>query len=776
MAMKFQYDEQGDSFVYFVLAFLVLLLVPSSYFFWPRVEVDESENKGSKCQCDNCEHKRSKLRAAKPSRKLRRTLTKIALTVGWILVALIAYKVATTKREVIEFNPFEILELEAGSTTEQIERQYRKLSRVWHPDRHGGNETRFIQITKAKAALTDEVARENWEKYGNPDGPGVTEFGIALPVWLVQGNNSIWVLGLYGIVFMIILPTVVGVWWYRSIRYTSDAVLIETTKLFKFYFHRSSSLNVKRILLILSGACELETSHNPEVVLRPEDNVHVPMLMKTLGTVQEKIKERPFCAPYSVKARALLLAHLDRVELPARYLREDLDYILKKCPMLIQEMITSCAQLMMWFYAGQLQMMPRIDTVENVMKLSQMLVQGLNDHQSPLLQIPNIDAEILRHFFVKKRNIKSIVQFLRFPSDERRKLLRNLTDKQYNDAIAVCSEMPHIEAIVELKVVDDEDEHTVTAGAITTVNVKLKRMNLGDYVETAMIEEDKDAETELVQQDTNKVNGLSKSAYRKSKKKAKGKKGQVKEQKSKKKAAEVAKEAASGAAGDSLDATLKKPKESGEISKRDDESDTGGESGSATESEEEKDDKGNGADDDKDSAVDGEASGEEEEGDDEEAAANGSGKQSKARAEEKDWDDDLEVDRDMILDVKSKFSHPVHCPYFPEEKHEWWWVYLADKKLKRLVSPPVLVTNLETEESIQLKFTAPSPGTYSYTVVVKSDSYLDMDTVSNLKFEVKEAKEVDMNNPQWEFEESDEDKKEHDDDDDYASETDEDSD
>ena len=103
--MKFQYDEQGDSFVYFVLAFLVLVLVPSSYFFWPRVEIDgtsffhtfcdscfcslyspqsssftsspftESENKGSKCQCDNCEHKRSKLRAAKPSKKLRRTLT-----------------------------------------------------------------------------------------------------------------------------------------------------------------------------------------------------------------------------------------------------------------------------------------------------------------------------------------------------------------------------------------------------------------------------------------------------------------------------------------------------------------------------------------------------------------------------------------------------------------------------------------------------------------------------------------------------------------------------
>lgn len=95
--------------------------------------------------------------------------------------------------------------------------------------------------------------------------------------------------------------------------------------------------------------------------------------------------------------------------------------------------------------------MPSIDTVENVMKLSQMLVQGLNEHSSALLQIPNIDAEILRHFFVKKRNIKSIDQFLRFPDDERRRLLRNLTDKQYNDVMSVCNDMPHVEAIVELK-------------------------------------------------------------------------------------------------------------------------------------------------------------------------------------------------------------------------------------------------------------------------------------------------------------------------------------
>lgn len=32
------------------------------------------------------------------------------------------------------------------------------------------------------------------------------------------------VLGLYGLVFMVALPTTVGMWWYKSIRYSGDKV------------------------------------------------------------------------------------------------------------------------------------------------------------------------------------------------------------------------------------------------------------------------------------------------------------------------------------------------------------------------------------------------------------------------------------------------------------------------------------------------------------------------------------------------------------------------
>lgn len=42
-------------------------------------------------------------------------------------------------------------------------------------------------------SLTDEEAKKNWEEHGNPDGPGATTFGIALPKWIVERENSVWV-------------------------------------------------------------------------------------------------------------------------------------------------------------------------------------------------------------------------------------------------------------------------------------------------------------------------------------------------------------------------------------------------------------------------------------------------------------------------------------------------------------------------------------------------------------------------------------------------------
>jgi hypothetical protein len=45
---------------------------------------------------------------------------------------------------------------------------------------------------------------------------------------------------------------------------------------------------------------------------------------------------------------------------------------------------------------------PRLDTIENTMKLSPMIVQALLNTKSPLLQLPHITESHLRFFETKK--------------------------------------------------------------------------------------------------------------------------------------------------------------------------------------------------------------------------------------------------------------------------------------------------------------------------------------------------------------------------------------
>lgn len=54
---------------------------------------------------------------------------------------------------------------------------------------------------------------------------------------------------------------------------------------------------------------------------------------------------------YSIKARALLHAHLSRIPLNPETLDKDRQYIVKKCPYLIQEMVGCIHQVILLAYA-----------------------------------------------------------------------------------------------------------------------------------------------------------------------------------------------------------------------------------------------------------------------------------------------------------------------------------------------------------------------------------------------------------------------------------------
>lgn len=230
------------------------------------------------CQCPPCIKKRINLTHAEPYKGLKSFLTKITLIGGWALLIFLAYKVSQFDYEMSNFDPYEILSIDFGASDAEIKKSYRKLSVIYHPDKETGDAKEFMRITKAYKALTDEEAKKNWDKYGNPDGPGAMSFGIALPSWIVEKENSVWVLGLYALVFMVALPTAVGTWWYRSIRFSGDKVLLDTTQMYFYFLHKTPQMAPKRAIMILAASLEFNKQHNSQVVERLSDNEEVPLV------------------------------------------------------------------------------------------------------------------------------------------------------------------------------------------------------------------------------------------------------------------------------------------------------------------------------------------------------------------------------------------------------------------------------------------------------------------------------------------------------------------
>ncbi|CAL1289764.1 unnamed protein product [Larinioides sclopetarius] len=730
---RFQYDESGSTFFYFLLSFEALVVIPCTYYFYPRSSTRTEKREKTLCNCDHCRIKACRLRLKEPWRKAKERLIKLLLFIGWVALALTAYKVTHLQHDYVAYDPFEILEIEADASVAEIKKAYRRLSLIHHPDMETGDEKKFMMIAKAYAALTDEEARKNWQVYGNPDGPQAMSFGIALPSWIVEKNNSVFVLGLYALVFMVALPVTVGIWWHRSVQYGGEQVLLATTQLYLSFIYKTPHMIFKRVIMILAASVEFRRQYNSEIIERPSDNVEVPLLIKELPNLGEKNKERPLCFSYSIKARALLHAHLHRMKLPSSNLEEDQMYIVKKCPTLISEFVQCASQMTMLALAGRISRIPNLDTIENAMKLSACIVQGLWDNKSPLLQLPHINEDMLRHFCTRKRNIRSIRQLACMKEDDRKNMLRNLTADEYSNIMNVVGRMPIIDVIVKIEVEDDEDNSTITAGAFVTVTANLTRSNMATLFDSLNDDsvdcvEEKD-ETPGVTEEIQKPKSKTSDKYKKKKGKGSSK---LKKKTFSYKVQVAAKK--SDHENHLKNGILHRPKDEEKAS----------------------DDSAAESNDDESGTNSGHSGSEDRDHD--------SRKDNKHEKEEdEEWEKfQAKVSkRDKILEGKSRKSHPVHCPFFTDEKEEFWFVYLCDRKRHSLITAPYLVTNLVSKEEVELKFTAPEkPGIYTYSLMVRSDSYLDCDVVKTIKLDVKEAKEVDLSKLQWDVSEEEEEKDE----------------
>jgi translocation protein SEC63 len=138
--------------------------------------------------------------------------------------------------------------------------------------------------------------------------------GIALPSWIVEGKNSGYVLGLYGLLFGVCLPWAVGSWWYGSRRYTKDGVM--TSSAGTFFRELKEETTLPELIAILSSASEFMDKSPVKPRLKNRKG-----LQKLEEQVKEALKERTgevlegrlYNKPATKRAALYVYAHLLRV-------------------------------------------------------------------------------------------------------------------------------------------------------------------------------------------------------------------------------------------------------------------------------------------------------------------------------------------------------------------------------------------------------------------------------------------------------------------------------
>lgn len=457
------YDD--TAFYYFASSVLITIAVPWTYFvlkglFFPDKKAQPGNSKaGSKvvyCKTAEMMEKQSHVKSAN-----RCSGNNACWWVQVLILALLwtgLYTLIMTmggETEINRFDPFQLLEVSASASAGDIKKAYRRLSLVYHPDKNPDDplaEARFIQITKAYAALTDETAKRNYEKYGNPDGPQTTKVGIGLPRFLLEKDNQFMILCIFFFILLFVVPMTFICYYQRTKNFAGNGVMIETLHLMGGTINEST--RVKNCPELLAASAESRNMPG-----RPSDNA----AMRPLGQAVVEHKKRQFNQPVIIKSSFLIHAHMQRLHhLMTPELREDCDTLLKHSLKITQAMI-EIACMREWFF-----------TAQAMIEFRRSLVQALDVKTSQLFQIPHFTEDVMKHVHRGKNAVTGLLDFVNKPADQR-KGLSEMNPQQLADIEAFCT---HVSDMEIKAAVDVEDESEIVVGDIATVTVQMKRRNL----------------------------------------------------------------------------------------------------------------------------------------------------------------------------------------------------------------------------------------------------------------------------------------------------------
>jgi translocation protein SEC63 len=152
--MKYNYDETGAIFSYFLLTLFTIVLVPLTYATVFKREVESPVD----LTWEKCVDKQRYL-----NRKKKPSYRWLYLLIGWALFGLIAYQAVTIVDNAPEvWDPFAILKVDPDSDEKAIKKAFKKLSLIYHPDKvkvedREEAEKQFIEISKAYKVYDDFI-------------------------------------------------------------------------------------------------------------------------------------------------------------------------------------------------------------------------------------------------------------------------------------------------------------------------------------------------------------------------------------------------------------------------------------------------------------------------------------------------------------------------------------------------------------------------------------------------------------------------------------------
>ncbi|CEM30111.1 unnamed protein product [Vitrella brassicaformis CCMP3155] len=465
-------DYDDSAFLYFAGSLLLCVLIPWTYCFvsallFPYNSVAAREfpvksRSGSVyryCQCsfDVTRVENAKKRAASWKNRLTVSfvLQLIALIGLWYSFYLLSQQLSGEK-EIQAFDPYAILEISMGASDREIKKAYRFMSLKYHPDKNPNDPlaaSKFLLISKAYQALTDEVAKMNWEKYGNPDGPGTMKVGIGLPRFLLEEDQHLLILCTFFIFLLFFVPLTFICYYQRQKKYAPTGVQVDTLHFLSYYL--TDGTRVKNAPEFVAASAE-----SRELQLRPTDNEEMAVVIREVV----EPKKRQFTQPIIVRNYFLILAHMQRLhDKLSPSLQSDLNALLSASLKITQSMI-EIAQLREW-----------ILTAQSMVEFRRGMVQALDVKSSSLLQIPHFDEELLKHCHKGKNAVRDLTEFIS-QTPEERKGLSKMNPQQLADVQAFCSHVSDMELSAAICVQDEEE---IVEGDVATVTVKLDGEAMG---------------------------------------------------------------------------------------------------------------------------------------------------------------------------------------------------------------------------------------------------------------------------------------------------------